>query len=189
LPPTLRSSLILGLSAFLVATIGLNGCHGGKHPDDRMAVYNALDKNDLRSVTVSQDQGNGTITLSGIVGSMERRQKAEQIAQQTAPGYRIVDRIQVQSTGLQDDIQSATQQAKVDRSIENDFKKSVAEEPSLKSERIQCTAYHGTVTLKGAVRTSKEREQAEDLAKKVPQVQHVINEIRIRPGKPSPANS
>lgn len=189
MPPTLRFSLLLGSSALLAANIGLNGCHSGQRLDDRMAVYNALDKNDLRSVTVSQDQGNGTITLSGIVGSMDRRQKAEQIVQKAAPGYRIVDRLQVQSTGLQDDIQSATQKAQVDRSIENGFKKSIAEEPSLKSEKIQCTAYQGTVTLKGAVRTSKEREQAEDLAKRVPQVQHVINEIRIRPGKPSPANS
>jgi osmotically-inducible protein OsmY len=39
------------------------------------------------------------------------------------------------------------------------------------------------------VKTYKERQEAEDLAKKVPQVQQVINEIQINGGKPSPANS
>jgi osmotically-inducible protein OsmY len=154
-----------------------------------MAVYNALDKNDLRSVTVSQDRGNGTITLSGIVGSMDRRLHAEQIAKQAAPEYQIVDRIQVQSTGLQDDIQNATQKAQLDSAIEDSFRARIADEPSLKSEKIQYTAFHGTLTLKGTVRNWKERTTAEDLAKKIPQVQHVVNELQIKGGKPSPANS
>jgi len=154
-----------------------------------MAVYSALDKNNLRSVTVSQDRGAGTITLSGIVGSMDRRQQAENVAKQAAPGYQIADRIQIQSAGLQDDIQAATQKAQLDSAIEDNFKSRIADEPSLKSEKIQYTAYHGTLTLKGTVRSAKERQQAEDLAKKVPQVQHVDNQLQVRPGKPSPANS
>jgi len=154
-----------------------------------MAVYNALHQGNLRSITVSQDRGEGTITLTGIVGSVDRRQHAEQIAQQAAPGYRIVDRIQVQSAGLQDDIKAATQKAQLDSAIEDEFKARISAEPSLKSEKIQYSAFHGTLTLKGTVRSSKDREQAEDLAKKVPQVQKVVNELQVRPGKPSPANS
>jgi len=187
--PTSRLGLLIGLTPFLTATIVLSGCHSSQHPDDRMAVYNALDKNDLRSVTVSQDRGNGTITLSGIVGSMDRRQHAEQIAKQAAPEYQIVDRIQIQSTGLQDDIQAATQKAQLDSAIEDNFKARIADEPSLKSEKIRYTSHHGTLTLSGAVRNWKQRQAAEDLAKKIPQVQHVVNHLQIKPGKPSAANS
>jgi hyperosmotically inducible periplasmic protein len=187
--PALRSALLLCSSGIFATTLFLTSCHGREHPDNKMAVYNALDQGNLRSITVSQDRGEGTITLTGIVGSMDRRQHAEQIAQQAAPGYRIVDRIQVQSAGLQDDIKAATQKAQLDSSIEDEFKARIAAEPSLKSEKIQYSAFHGTLTLKGTVRSGKDREQAEDLAKKVPQVQKVVNELQVRPGKPSPANS
>ncbi|WP_162601196.1 BON domain-containing protein [Occallatibacter savannae] len=188
--PRSRSACLLSTTAFLLTcAAALSGCRSNEHPDDRMAVYNALDKNDLRSVTVSQDRGAGTITLSGVVGSMDSRQRAESVAREAAPGYQIADKIQVQSAGLQDDIQAAKQKAQLDSAIEGKFKSRLADEPSLKSEKIEYTSFQGTLTLKGTVRTYKERQQAEDLAKKVPDVQHVVNELQIRPGKPSPANS
>jgi hyperosmotically inducible periplasmic protein len=187
--PGLRSALLLCSSAVLAGTLAVSGCHSNEHPDYRMAVYNALDKSDIRSINVAQDRGAGTITLTGVVGSMDRRQQAENIAKQAAPGYQIADQIQVHNTGLQDDIQAATQKAQLDSAIEDNFKAQLADEPSLKSEKIQYTAYHGTLTLKGTVRSSKERQQAEDLAKKVPQVEHVVNQLQVHPGKPSPANS
>lgn len=170
---------------FLAATLIVSGCHGGQHPDNRMAVYSALDQNDLRSVTVSQDRGAGTITLSGIVGSADRRDKAEQLAKQAAPGYQIVDRIQVQSAGLQSQIKTAAQQAQLDSAIESKYKAALASDPKLKSQKIECYATNGTVTLRGRVRTREEWQQAEDLAKQLPDVQKVKNELRIAGGKSS----
>jgi hyperosmotically inducible protein len=187
--PTLRSALLLCSSTLLSTTLVLSGCRSHQHPDYRMTVYNALDKNDIRSINVAQDRGAGTITLTGVVGSMERRQEAETIAKTAAPGYEIADKIQIHNTGLQDDIDAAKQKAQLDSAIEDKFKAQLADEPSLKSEKIQYTAFHGTLTLKGTVRNIKERQQAEDLAKKVPDVQHVVNELQVRAGKPSPANS
>ncbi|HEY1579715.1 MAG TPA: BON domain-containing protein [Terracidiphilus sp.] len=176
-------------SALLGAVLVFSGCNHLGHPDERMAVYNALDQHDLRSVTVSQDRGAGTITLSGIVGSNDSRQRAEQVAQQSAPGYQIVDRLQIDTTGIQSDIQSSTRKAQLDSAIEDHFRSTISAHPSLKSQKIQAIAYHGTLTLKGSVKTVQERKQAEDLAKKVPQVQHVVNQLQVQPGKPSPANS
>lgn len=187
--PTLRSALLLCSTTLVAVTLVLSGCRSNDHPDYRMAVYNALDKSNLRSINVAQDRGAGTITLTGVVGSMDRRQQAETIAKQSAPGYQIADKIQIHATGLQDDIQDATQKAQLDSAIEDRFKAQLADEPSLKSEKIQYMAFHGTLTLKGTVRNTKERQQAEDLAKKVPDVQRVVNELQIRSGKPSPANS
>ena len=184
---TFRAALVS--ASLLSATLFSAGCHGSQHPDDRMAVYNALDKNDLRSVTVSQDRGAGTITLSGIVGSMDNRQKAEQIAKQAAPDYQIVDRIEIDNAGIQSQIKSATQTAQLDSALESRYKATLASHPDLKSSKIQCFANNGTITLRGSVRTAKERQQAEELAKQLPDVQKVNNELRVTGGKPSPANS
>lgn len=184
----LRSALLLCSSALLIATLTLASCRGKEHPDYRMAVYNALDTDNLRSVTVSQDRDAGTITLTGIVGNMNLRQQAEDVARQAAPGYQIADKIQIQSAASQDNMRDAMKNQN-DSKIEDDFKSRISNEPSLKSEKIQYTAYNGTLTLQGTVRSTKEKQQAEELAKKVPQVQRVVNELQVRPGKPSPASS
>jgi len=181
-----RSAFLLASSALLATTLTLSGCGHNGHPDNRMAVYNSLDQHDLRSVTVSQDRNAGTITLSGIVGSDDSKQKAAQLAQQAAPGYSIVDRIQVQNAGLQGEMKAAQKDAQLDSAIEDHFKATLAAHRNLKE--VHYSAYNRTLTLKGSVKTYKERQQAEDLAKKVPEVQHVVNEIQIEGAKPS-ANS
>lgn len=182
-----RPTSILSASALLAGTIAFLGC-GHSHPDDQAAVYNSLGKNDLRSVTVSQDRDKGTITLKGIVASANEKQKAEQVAQQAAPGYSIVDRTEVKNLGLQSELKAAQKDAQLDSAIEGHYRATLEAHKDLKN--IQYSAYNQTLTLRGKVKTYKEREEAEDLAKKVPQVQKVVNEIQIQNGsKPSPANS
>ena len=185
----LRAAWIWCSIAVLGVCLAYSGCGNNHHPDDRMAVYNSLDQHDLRSITVSQNRSAGTITLSGIVGADDSKQTAEQLAQQAAPGYTIVNRIQVQSAGLESDIQSAQQNAQLDSAIEDHFKATLSAHPILKAGNIQYSAFNGTLTLKGSVNSYKERQQAEDLARKSPQVQHLVNEIQIKGGKPSPASS
>lgn len=165
------------------------GCTGNDHPEVKLAVYNALDQHDLRSVTASEDRRAGVITLSGIVGANDRRQRAEQVAQQAAPGYTIVDRIQVDPAGLESEEQAATQTAQLDSTIENRYKAKLSANPALKNQKILFFANNRTLTLQGSVNNARQRKEAEDLARKVPKVQHVVNEIQVRPGKPSPANS
>lgn len=185
----LRSAGLLSSSAILLVAMTYSGCGHSGHPDDRMAVYNTLDQRDLRSVTVSQDRNAGTITLGGIVGSSDRKQMAEQLAQQAAPGYSIVDRIQVDNAGLQGEEQTAQKNAQLDSSIEDHFKATLAAHRSLKDDSIQYSAYNGTLTLKGSVKSNKERQEAEELAKKIPEVQHVVNELQIAGGPPTPSQS
>lgn len=185
----LRSAWIFASIVILGLSLAYSGCGHKSHPDDRMAVYNTLDQHDLRSITVSQDRDAGTITLSGVVGSNDRKQGAQQLAQQAAPGYNIVNRIQVENAGLQGAEQTAQQNAQLDSAIEDHFKATLAAHEPLKNEKIQYSAYNGTLTLKGSVKSYKERQQAEDLARKIPQVQNVVNELQIKGGKPSPANS
>ncbi len=50
-------------------------------------------------------------------------------------------------------------------------------------------AKNGTLVLKGSVKTAAQKKEAEHLAKKVPNVQQVVNEIEVKPGKHSTSNS
>ncbi len=182
-----RFAFLIASTAVLATTLSVSGCSHSGHPDKRMAVYNALDQHDLRSVNVSQDRLAGTMTLSGIVGSNDNKQTAAQVAQQAAPGYSIVDHLQVQNAGLVSEIKAAQKDVRLDTAIEHHYKSTLAAHKDLKG--IHYSAYNQILTLKGSVKTYKERQEAEDLAKKVPQVQQVINDIQINGGKPSPSNS
>jgi hyperosmotically inducible periplasmic protein len=94
-----NSTTILVLHAAMALPV-LSGCLGA-HPDEKTAVYAALEKNDLSSVMVAEDRRSGVLTLTGIVDDDGRRTQAESLARQAAPGYTISDRIQVRSTGLE----------------------------------------------------------------------------------------
>ena len=89
---------VLLATAALAAT-GFPGCHAS-HPDDRAAVYQALNQHDLASVEVSQDRGQGVITLRGIVGNQDSKNRAQQLAQQVAPGYTIQNQLTIDTSGL-----------------------------------------------------------------------------------------
>jgi len=90
---------VLSQAAIVAASLFAAGC--ASHPDDQAAVYAALDKSNLSSVMVNQDRHSGVLTLSGIVNDASSKSKAESLAQQAAPDYRIADRLQVKATGLQ----------------------------------------------------------------------------------------
>jgi hypothetical protein len=96
----LLRDLLLGLAATVIACGFTAACHNNAHPDDKQAVYSALTSNDLASVIVDQDQGKGVIKLSGVVGSDASKTRAQQVAQQAAPGYTIDNQIKVDNAGL-----------------------------------------------------------------------------------------
>lgn len=94
----------IALNLFVVSAAGLaaawlSGCHS-LHPDDQAAVYKALGQQELSSVEVSEDRASGVITLRGIVGSQDNKQKAEQLTEQAAPGYKVQNQLTVDSTGI-----------------------------------------------------------------------------------------
>jgi osmotically-inducible protein OsmY len=74
--------------------------HANAHPDSQRAVHSALWSHNLRSVSFDQDQDKGVIRLTGIVQSSDSKDRAQQLAQQAAPGYTIDNQIQVNRAGL-----------------------------------------------------------------------------------------
>ena len=178
-----HTSARIGLAALgavlLVGLLALVGCQN-RRPEVKQAVYSSLNQHDLRSVEVFENRAKGEITLRGIVASVDQKTSAEQLAQQSAPGYTIKNQIQVQSAGIEGMVKAAQKNTRLDSAIEDQFKASLEADKKLGTEDIKYSADNGTLYLKGSVKTESEKKQAEDLARKVPDVKNVVNDLAVK---------
>ena len=170
------------LWAFVVASLlilALAACNlGPKHPDVKYTVDTAMTRNNLGVVKVSQDQDKGVITLTGDVESEDQKAEATNVAAQAAPGYAISNELGVRPVGQEG--QARAVDSIRDSAIEDNFKASLKAHKNLDDQHISYDAQNGTLVLKGSVKTSAERDEAQKLAKAVPNVREVVNEIQVR---------
>jgi len=175
-------------AAMLLGALAIAGCHNEPaHPDEKSAVTNSLSTNNLGSVSVSQDRDKGVITLTGNVTSDDQKAQAESLAKQAAPDYTVADELGVRPVG--DQSQAGAVASNLDNGIEDNFKASIKANKNLDDQSIHFKAKNGTLVLKGTVRTLAQKKEAGSLAKQVPNVQQVVNELEVKPGKHSSANS
>lgn len=180
-------SFLLTLTAVLSVVLVVTGCNSMTHrPDEKAAVTDSLKNNDLSSISVSQDREHGVMTLKGDLESQDLKDKAENVAKRAAPDYTIANEIGVQPPGADN---AGPVASKLDSAIEDNFKAMIKAHANLDDQSISASAKNGTLVLKGTVKTDKQRKEAEDLAKKVPNVQQVVNELEVKPGKHSTTNS
>jgi len=177
---------LLSSAAVLAGVMAVAGCNKPSHPDEKSAVSDALKNNNLSAVSVSQDRDKGVMTLKGDVDSQDIKNQAENVAKQAAPDYTIADEIGVRPPGASE---AGSVASNLDSAIEDNYKAAIKAHASLNDQSIDFSAKNGTLVLKGSVKTAKQKKEAEDLAKKVPNVQQVVNEIEIKPGKHSTASS
>lgn len=170
----------------LAGALAVAGCNKN-HPDEKSAVTNSLNSNNLSAVDVSQNREKGVMTLSGNVNSDDRKSQAETLAKQAAPDYTVANEIGVRPPGAEG--QAGAVASKLDSGIEDNFKASLKAHKNLDDQSIDCSAKNGTLVLKGTVKTAAQKKEAEKLAKKVPNVQQVVNELEVKPGKHSTAAS
>jgi hyperosmotically inducible protein len=179
---------LLGSAAILAASLTIAGCHNQPaHADEKPAVTSSLSSNNLGSVSVSQDRDKGVMTLTGNVTSDDQKTQAENLARQSAPDYTIADEIGVRPAG--DQSQAGSVASSLDSGIEDNFKASIKGHKNLDDQSIHAKAKNGTLVLTGSVKTVGQKKEAERLAKKVPNVQQVVNELEVEPKKHSTANS
>ena len=170
--------------ATLAAGLVIAGCNSNPgYPDSKDAVNNALTQSNLGSIHVAQDRDKGVITLSGTVPAADQKSNAENVAKQAAPKYTIADEIAV----VPPENASATKAANsdTDDAIEDSFKAELKKHRNLDDQSISVKSTNGAVVLSGSVKTSSQKREAEKLAKAVPNVQQVVNEIEVKPGKHS----
>ncbi len=166
------SMLLVGLLA--VASCSNRRADRNSYKD---AVSRALEQADLKGVRVTEDQDKNTITLGGKLHSDEAKARAGEIARSAAPGRVIANEISVQPVGAESEAKNAT--ANIDDGIEKDYKAALISS-HLDKQHIRFAASNGVLTLKGTVKSARQRQEAETLATAVPNVKQVINEIDVR---------
>lgn len=183
-----RELVLSGPAALLAVMLAAAGCHmQPSHPDQKPFVSAALKSNNLGGIDVSQDRDKGVITLTGNVNSGDQKSQAETLARQAAPDYTIADEIGVRPPGSEGQARAVA--SSLDNAIEDNFKAAIKAHRSLDKQSIAYKAKNGTLVLKGTVKTGQQKQEAESLAKQVPNVQQVVNEIVVDSRKHSPANS
>ncbi len=181
-----RHTFLLSSTAVLAGVMVVAGCNKPSHPDEKSAVTDSLKNSNLSAVSVSQDRDKGVMTLKGDVDSQDLKSQAENVAKQAAPDYTVADEIGVRPPGASE---AGSVASNLDSAIEDNFKAMIKGHASLNDQSISGSAKNGTLVLKGSVKTAKQKKEAEDLAKKVPNVQQVVNEIEVNPKKHSTTNS
>jgi osmotically-inducible protein OsmY len=140
-------------------------------------VQKALEQADLKDVTVSEDRDKNTITLGGTLHSDDAKRNAGQVAQAAAGSRVIANEISVQPVGAQSEAKDMA--SNLDGAIEKNYKAALIAK-GLDKQHIRFDAKNGVLTLKGSVNSAPQRQEAQQLAQAVPNVQQVLNQIDVK---------
>ncbi len=176
---------LLAPTLLLSGALLIGGCNN-HYPDEKAAVDQALTSSDFGTVGVSQDREKGVMTLRGNVALPGDKDRAEKIAQRAAPDYTIANEIGVRPATVPG---AAGADAKLDSAIEDNFKASIKAHQNLDDQSISGSSKNGTLVIKGSVKTPQQKAEVESLAKQVPNVGQVVNELKVKPDKHSTPSS
>ncbi|HZR57858.1 MAG TPA: BON domain-containing protein [Terriglobales bacterium] len=171
------AGMVFALTVLALST--LIGCENHKQlPDEKDAVDKAMTSANLGVVSVSQDRDKGVMTLTGDVESADKKQEAESVAKQAAPDYTISNQVGVRPVGAESQAKSVD--SSLDSGIEDNYKAAIKAHKNLDAQSVSYSAKNGTLVLKGSVKTAAQKAEASKLAKAVPNVKEVVNEIEVR---------
>jgi hyperosmotically inducible protein len=173
-----KTSLLLVSCMALLVSVGAWGQMLGKSHSEADSVKNALKQADLKDVTVSDDADKNTITLGGTVHSEEAKHRAAEVAKSAAGNRQIANEISVQPVG--DESHARSIASNRDDAIEDNYKAELLAH-HMDNLSIHYKAKNGVLELTGSVKNGGQRKEAEELAKKVPNVQQVVNQLDVRP--------
>ncbi len=71
----------------------------------------------------------------------------------------------------------------LDSGIEDNYKAALQAHKNLDAQSISYSSTNGSLVLKGSVKTQAQRNEANKLARAVPNVKEVVNEIEVKPDK------
>jgi hyperosmotically inducible periplasmic protein len=168
--------LFLGVVPVILAG-ALAGCSDtNKSPEVTDNIRKSLDQAGYKDVSVSQDREKGVVTLTGTVPAEGDKARAESIAKSSAESQVVADQISVRPPGNESD--AKTVDSDTDKAIE---KKLDAVLVKNKLDRgVKYDVKNGVVTLKGDVPSQSRRTQVEKLAKTIPDVKQVVNELEVK---------
>lgn len=174
----------LGLVTIVIAGV-LAGCSSmTKSPDVADGIKKSLDQAGYKDVSVSQDRDKGVVTLKGHVPADADKAQAEQTARTMAAGQVVADEIIVLPPGSESAAKAVN--SDVDKAIEKLFD-AVLVQNNL-HDAVKYSAKNGVLTVTGDVDSQPLRDQVQQLATAVPNVQQVVNEIQVKNQKATGSN-
>jgi len=168
-------AVAVGLIAFVVS-VGLGCSNRQQAPDVTSDIRHALDQAGLKDVKVSQDRVKAVVSLTGDVATDADKSRAETIAHSIAGDQVVSNEIGVRPNGDQSSAR------KVDSDLDSAVDKNLDAmlvQHRLK-DNVRYDVKNGVVTLKGNVASEAQRTSVEKLAKDVPNVKEVVNELDVK---------
>ena len=174
--------LSVAMLAFLVVGV-LAGCSGTavKSPDVADNIRKSLAQAGFKDVTVSQDRDKGIVTLSGQVPSDNDKFQAESLAKSLAGTQVVANQIAVIPIGLEKE--TKTVNSDLDQGIEKNLDAALIQNKM--HDNVKYKVKSGVVTLTGEVNSQNTRDQAEQVAARVPNVKQVVNDLQVKNQKAS----
>lgn len=180
-----RKLLIWSLATFMAVGIACskqrstadNSTQTANTDSYKDSVKKALEQADLTDVTVTEDNDKNTITLGGKVHSENAKQQAGQVAQAAAGNRVIANEVLVETAGQE--TESKKIQSNLDSGIEKNFKAAV-QAKGLDKQHIRADAKNGVLTLKGNVKSPQQKQEAQQIAQSIPNVEQVLNQIQVQ---------
>ncbi|MEI7639719.1 MAG: BON domain-containing protein [Syntrophus sp. (in: bacteria)] len=174
------------MSAVILALLtvgGLSGCSGTstKSPDVTDNIRKSLDLAGFKDVTVSQDRDKGIVTLNGKVVSDNDKLQAESLAKSFAGAQVVANQIAVLPAGLEKD--AKTVNSDLDQGIEKNLDAALIQNKM--HDDVKYKVKNNVVTLTGELNSQEKRNQAEQVAMRVPNVKQVVNDLQVKNQKAS----
>ena len=171
--------LIMSIAMIALLSVGvLAGCSGTavKSPDVADNIRKSLDQAGFKDITVSQDRDKGIVTLSGKVASDNDKLQAESLAKSLAGAQVVANQIAVIPKGLEKE--TKTVNSDLDQGIEKNLDAALIQNKM--HDDVKYKVKSGVVTLTGEVNSQNKRDQAEQVAMKVPNVKQVVNDLQVK---------
>jgi hyperosmotically inducible protein len=169
----------MSIAMIALLSVGvLAGCSGTavKSPDVADNIRKSLDQAGFKDITVSQDRDKGIVTLSGKVASDNDKLQAESLAKSLAGAQVVANQIAVIPKGLEKE--TKTVNSDLDQGIEKNLDAALIQNKM--HDDVKYKVKSGVVTLTGEVTSQNKRDQAEQVAMKVPNVKQVVNDLQVK---------
>jgi hyperosmotically inducible periplasmic protein len=165
---------------FLALAITVAGCaNKNKSRDVSSDVRKSLDDAGLTDVKVSQDRDMGVVTLGGKVTNDADKARAESLARSIAGEQVIANQIAVLPPGAESDTKAVM--SDVDKGIDKLLDAALIQNGY--KDDVKYSVKNGVVTLTGDVNSPAKRIAVEQVAKGVPNVTQVVNELQVKEQK------
>jgi osmotically-inducible protein OsmY len=163
----------LAASTILLTGSLVLGC--GQREDTKENVAKALEQANLPQVAVDVDEDSDIVHLKGTVGTMSDRTRAEEVAAAAVgTSGRVLNELTVE--GL-----NRHTAGDLDQQIMDVLDRMVDDDPVLRERDINFEVVNAVVTVKGEVRSAKEKNQVTQIVKAAPGVKDFANALEIHP--------